>query len=95
MKNAYLLMLLCALCLATFSCSRTDNKTDGHSSAAVGGSAPAFTLKDISGNDTALSAYKGKVVLLEFWATWCPPCRAAVPELVALQKKYHERDPCG
>jgi peroxiredoxin len=91
MKNTYLLLLLWVLCLVPLSCSRTDNKTEIQSSAKVGGSAPDFTLKDISGRDTALSAYKGKVVLLEFWATWCPPCKAAIPELVALQDKYHER----
>ena len=44
-----------------------------------------FTLNDINGGTHTLSAYKGKVVLLNFWATWCPPCREEMP---ALQKLY-------
>jgi len=48
-------------------------------------------LKDLSGRIVRLSDYKGKVVLLNFWATWCPPCRAEVPELVKLQKEYWNR----
>jgi len=50
--------------------------------------APDFTLSSIDGNRLTLSGLKGKVVLLDFWATWCPPCRAAIPHLVELQNKY-------
>lgn len=50
-----------------------------------------FELKDLSGRSVRLSDYKGKVVLLNFWATWCPPCRAEMPELVLLQKEYQSR----
>lgn len=50
--------------------------------------APGFTLRDLSGNEVSLKQYKDKVVLLDFWATWCPPCRRSIPELVDLQKKY-------
>jgi peroxiredoxin len=53
---------------------------------------PDFTLRDLSGNDVSLEDFRGKVVLLEFWATWCPPCRAAVPELIALHKQMQGRD---
>lgn len=49
-----------------------------------GSYAPAFELKDIDGKKTALSEYKGKVVLLNFWATWCEPCRAEIPSLKSL-----------
>jgi len=50
--------------------------------------APDFNLKDLGGTEVTLGQYRGKVVLLDFWATWCPPCRAAIPELIDLQHKY-------
>jgi cytochrome c biogenesis protein CcmG/thiol:disulfide interchange protein DsbE len=50
--------------------------------------APAWKLKDVDGNTVTLAQFKGKVVVLDFWATWCPPCRADIPEYVGLQKKY-------
>ena len=54
-------------------------------------SAPDFTLQDMSGKAVKLSDYKGKVVLLGFWATWCPPCRASVPGLEKLHKTYKDK----
>ncbi len=50
--------------------------------------APDFTLTDISGNKLSLSDYRGKVVLLDFWATWCGPCRIEIPGFVELQNRY-------
>ncbi|HDR15950.1 MAG TPA: TlpA family protein disulfide reductase [Desulfobacteraceae bacterium] len=50
--------------------------------------APLFILKDIYGETVTLDEYKGNVVLLDFWATWCPPCRESIPELVSLQNEY-------
>ena len=52
---------------------------------------PNPQLKDISGRYFRLSSYRGKVVLINFWATWCPPCRAEIPELVKLQRDYGSR----
>lgn len=47
-----------------------------------------FTLKDMNGVDVALASFKGKVILLNFWATWCAPCRVEIPYLIELQKQY-------
>jgi len=53
-----------------------------------GKEAPAFTLKTLDGKTVSLSDYKGKAVLLNFWATWCGPCKLEMPWLIDLQKKY-------
>jgi thiol-disulfide isomerase/thioredoxin len=53
--------------------------------------APDFKLKEITGKELALEAFRGKVVLLNFWATWCGPCREEIPELIALQNRYKDR----
>lgn len=50
--------------------------------------APDFTLKDQFGEEHTLSDYKGKVVFLNFWATWCPPCKGEMPDIQALYEKY-------
>ena len=47
-----------------------------------------FTLKDMNGVDVNLSSFKGKVLLINFWATWCGPCRVEIPYLIELQKQY-------
>ncbi len=53
--------------------------------------APDFILQDMSGKQVKLSDHKGKVVLLEFWATWCPPCRTSIPGLEKLHKTYQDK----
>src|SRR6187397_2072906 len=50
--------------------------------------APQFELRNVNGRIVRLSDYRGKVVLINFWATWCPPCRAEMPDLIKLQREY-------
>lgn len=56
------------------------------------GAANLVVLKDLNGRTVRLTDFKGKVVLLNFWATWCPPCRAETPDLVKWQREYGVRD---
>ncbi len=53
--------------------------------------APDVTLKDLNGSDVSLAQYRGKVVLVNFWATWCNPCRIEIPWLIEMQEKYGPR----
>jgi thiol-disulfide isomerase/thioredoxin len=53
--------------------------------------APELKAKDVNGKELSLDAYKGKVVLLNFWATWCGPCRAEIPSLIRIQEAYKDR----
>ena len=76
--------------LATRHRSRPAESTRNHT-AARHPLAPEFSLTDLSGQKLDLSSYRGKVVLLDFWATWCVPCRTEIPRFVDLQNKYRDR----
>jgi len=54
--------------------------------------APNFTLEDVQGNKVSLADYKGKVVILNFWATWCPPCIEEMPSMEKLHQRYKGDD---
>jgi len=79
-KKAVVMISIIALALFA-GC--TNKGKEGATSAA-----PDFTLQDTSGKKVRLADLKGKVVLLEFWATWCPPCRAEIPAIERLHAQY-------
>jgi peroxiredoxin len=56
-----------------------------------GKTAPDFALTDLSGKTVRLADFKGEIVLLDFWATWCGPCRREIPDLIQLQKQYADK----
>jgi len=59
---------------------------------AVGSKAPSFMLKDVRGNNVSLSDYKGKIVVMDFWSTWCSWCKETTRELEKLHNKFKDRD---
>ena len=65
--------------------SCTTSKDD---SAMIGQPAPSFTLSDLAGNEFGLEQARGNVVLIDFWATWCPPCLRALPHIQAIHAKF-------
>ena len=82
--RARILTFLVAI-LASFPCLQCSRSG---SEVAVGSTAPNFSLTDLRGKEISLAQYQGKVVILDFWATWCGPCRMSMPMLEKIQKEY-------
>jgi peroxiredoxin len=69
----------------------TSNLPAGEPAPEAGHPAPDFTLEALDGGDISLSALRGQVVLVNMWATWCPPCRSEMPAIQSTYDRYHER----
>ena len=82
------LMILGAGCTRA---DRTDEKAAGAGRVEVGAPAPAYATVSLEGDSVSLAQQKGKVVLLNIWATWCHPCRDEIPELRAIHARYRDR----
>ena len=83
MSRKYLAVSVIVLTIL-FGCSNKDASSSSSKAA-------DFTLQDMNGKNVRLSDYRGKVVLLEFWATWCPPCRASIPGIERISKAYKDK----
>jgi peroxiredoxin len=85
-------VILLVILLVVISCGRKATPPEAGTKAAVGAAAPDFVLKSVDGKDIRLSDYRGRVVLLNFWATWCPPCRSEMPSIESLSRKMNGYD---
>lgn len=96
MKKTVLILVI--VVAATAAVYWADKATRVHINAASrpakvaeNGPAPEIKVKDLNDKDVTLADYKGKVVLVNFWATWCDPCRVEIPWLIEMQDKYGPR----
>ena len=72
------------LVLSSFSCSSNKSSKEG-------GGAPDFVLTSLDGQEVRLSQFRGKVVILDFWATWCTPCKLELPHFIELYQEYKDQ----
>lgn len=88
--SAFLSAIVILVAAVSFSGCKSSGTSAGSSSgtAAQLAEEPNVTFKDLQGNNVALSSFKGKVVLVNFWGTWCEPCRGEIPILIKMQQEY-------
>lgn len=82
------ILLVLAVAGGFYAVHRKDVREQQMRAAALRKAAPDFSFIDLEGKPLQLAEFRGKVVLLDYWATWCEPCKVEIPHLVALQKKY-------
>lgn len=89
-KTITAILLMFSL-FTVFGCNRDKGgakpEAGAVSQAVEGSAAPDFTVKSLAGQDVALASLKGKVVLVNFWATWCPPCKEEIPSMMKLNQQ--------
>ncbi|MGA8143711.1 MAG: redoxin domain-containing protein [Candidatus Acidiferrales bacterium] len=95
LKFFFSLLLVAGIATSFSGCNSKNwfkaSAQDGGSSKGPLPTAPDITFKDLDGNDVTLASLKGKVVVLNFWATWCEPCQVEIPWMIDLQQKNSEK----
>jgi peroxiredoxin len=87
-------IFVCCLLISPVQAAEREQPKLGYTLTALSKPVPApdFTLEDIDGKKFSLKEYRGKVVLLNFWATWCPPCRREMPSMERLNREFRGKD---
>jgi len=89
-KSIFAVIIIAFLVFSPAACKKKEGEVETIPPS-IGDTAPDFTSKDVNGNTVRLSDYEGSVVLIEFWATWCPPCRELTPMLNNIYEKYKDK----